>query len=298
MTEAKAPTAPVVVGVDGSETSLHAAVYAGRVARRRALPLLVVHLSPWRLRGDALPMTAPEIRERFQESAQVLVEEAADAVRRATGLASIEARVVEDYPVDGLLALSAEASLLVLGRRGIGGFPGLLLGSTADAVVQHAECPVFVLPEEDVHDDPQHPVVVGVEGGGGDEQVLAFAVAEAVARGTGLTAVHAWRDPSLEAALGQFGPLVDWSGVEDEERRQLAASLAGWRAKQPGVEITEAVVRGRPAAALLDAATGALLLVVGHRRRGLLTRFGSTTHGVLHRAACPVAVVPLGSRGE
>jgi nucleotide-binding universal stress UspA family protein len=53
------------------------------------------------------------------------------------------------------------------------------------------------------------------------------------------------------------------------------------------------MVVDRPAPALLDASTAAELLVVGHRHRGRLARLGSTTNGVLHRASCPVAVVPL-----
>jgi nucleotide-binding universal stress UspA family protein len=176
----------------------------------------------------------------------------------------------------------------------MGGVPRLLLGSTAGALAQHAQCPVIALPDDSGEPAVQrHSIVLGVEGRPGDEEVLAFAIAEAAARGTDLTAVHAWRDVTLEAAVGGFGPLVDWSGVEDEERRQLAEAVAGWRAKEPGVRIHETVVRDRAAAALLTASTTAELLVVGHRQRGRLARLGSTTHGVLHRASCPVAVVPI-----
>jgi nucleotide-binding universal stress UspA family protein len=136
-------------------------------------------------------------------------------------------------------------------------------------------------------------VVVGVAGTPEDEEVLAFAFAEAAARSTDVVAVHAWRDVTLEASVGGFGPLVDWAGVQADEQRLLAEALAGWRDKEPDVEVREVVVRDRPAAALLDAAATAELLVIGHRQRGLLARLGSTTHAVLHRAACPVAVVPL-----
>ena len=52
--------------------------------------------------------------------------------------APVRVLVVDDHPVDGLLALSAGAAVLVVGRRGAGGLTGLLLGSTAGAVVQHA----------------------------------------------------------------------------------------------------------------------------------------------------------------
>jgi nucleotide-binding universal stress UspA family protein len=239
-------------------------------------------------------MSAPEVKARFQESATLLVEAAADTVRQTTGLSDLAAAVVDDHPVDGLLALSADAALIVIGRRGMSGLPGLLLGSTAGAVAQNADCPVIALPDDRGESPAQrHSVVAGVEGRPGDEEVLGFAVAEAAARGTGLTAVHAWRDITLEAAVGGFGPLVDWSGVKDEERRQLAEAVAGWRAEEPDVPIHEVVVRDRPAGALITASTTAELLVVGHRRRGRLARLGSTTHGVLHRASCPTAVVPL-----
>jgi nucleotide-binding universal stress UspA family protein len=284
----------VVVGVDGSEPSVQAAVYAAEVSGRRGVGLLVVHVTPWHETGDALPMSDRDVKARFQESATRLVEAAADSVRQRTGLSDVTAAVLDDYPVDGLLSLSSDAALLVIGRRGMGGLPGLLLGSTAGGVVQHAQCPVLVLPDD--HGEPAEPgrsVVVGVEGRAGDEEVLAFAVAEARARGTDLTAVHAWADLTLEAAVGGFGPLVDWSGVEEEQRRHLSAAVAAARAEVSDLTISEVVLRERAPTALLTASAAAQLLVVGHRQRGRLARLGSTTYGVLHRAACPVAVVPL-----
>lgn len=284
----------VVVGVDGSASSQQAAVYAAGCARRRGVGLLVVHVTPRSGPGDAVPMADREVLERFAASATLLVQAAADAAREATGLTDVRAAVVDDYPVDGLLALSADAALVVTGRRGMDGLPGLLLGSTAGALVQHALCPVIALPDAAGRaDGGQRSVAVGVEGRPGDDAVLAFAVAEAAARGAALTAVHAWRDVTLESAVGGFGPLVDWSAVEVEEERRLAEAVARWRIEAPDVRIDEAVVRDRPATALLHASEAADLLVVGHRHRGRLARLGSTTHGVLHRAACPIAVVPI-----
>lgn len=289
------PGRPVVAGVDGSESSVQAAVYAAQEACRRALPVLLVHATPWHVDGRSVPMTAPEIRSRLQESATLLVQTAAEAVRQTTGLTEVATAVVNDYPVDGLQAVSIDATMLVIGNRGLGGLPGLLLGSTAGAVVQHSRCPVIVLPEESsIAAGQRRSVVVGIEGRPGDEEVLAFAVAAAATRGTDLIAVHAWHDATLEAGVGDFGPLVDWSGgVEDEERRLLAEAIAGWREKQPDVDIREVLVRDRPTTALLTAAATAELLVVGHRHRRFLARLGSTTHGVLHRATCPIAVVPI-----
>jgi nucleotide-binding universal stress UspA family protein len=284
----------VVVGVDGSASATQAAVYAAGCARRRGTGLLVVHVTPRGSSGQAVPMADRDIRERFADSAARLVQAAADGVREATGFSDVTASVVEDYPVDGLLALSADAAMVVTGRRGTGGLPGLILGSTAGALIQYARCPVIALPDDcATPDGARPPVVVGVDGGTGDDAVLAFAAAEAAARGTDLRAVHAWRDVPLESALGGFGPLVDWSGVEAEARRLLTDAVGPVRRANPGVAIHEEVLRDTPATALLTASAEADLLVVGHRHRGQLARLGSTTNGVLHRAACPIAVVPI-----
>jgi len=283
----------VVVGVDGSESSTQAAVHGAGYARRRGLGLLLAHVTPHGSGDDARPMAGRAVRERYAQSAGLLVQAAADRVREATGLTDVTASVVEDHPVDGLLALSADAAVVVTGRRGTGGLPGLLLGSTAGALVQHARCPVIALPDEAAVPAVPPSVVVGVEGRPGDEQVLAFAVAEAAARSVVLRAVHAWRDVPLESAVGGFGPLVDWSAVEAQERQLLTEAVAPWRSDPPGVAIEEELLRDGPATALLAASAGAELLVVGHRHRSGLARLGSTTHGVLHRAAAPIAVVPI-----
>ncbi len=270
----------VVVGVDGSEAAVRAAVYAAEQAQRRGVRLQIVHVTP----AD----------DGADESATRLVEAAADAARQATGLTDVSTAVVDDHPVDGLVALSAEAALLVVGTRGMGGVAGLFLGSTAGSVVQHARCPVIALPDEGEYDvEHRSSVVAGIEGGPGDEQVLAFAVAEAAARGTEVIAVHAWRELIPATSLGGFEPMIDWSSVEAQERQLLTDAVAPWHAERPEVQIHEELVRERAANALVAAASTAELLVVGHRHRGVLARLGSSTHGVLHRAACPVAVVPL-----
>jgi nucleotide-binding universal stress UspA family protein len=223
---------------------------------------------------------------------QAIVEAAAAALRAEAGDVPVTAHAVDGHAVDVLSAESARAQLVVLGGRGVGGLPGLLLGSTAARVVAQASCPVVVLPDDrDVVVRDRRTVVVGVEGRDGDQDVLAVAFAEAASRGTDLLAVHVWQEVILDASFRTVSPLNDWEGVVADEERILAEALAGWRAKEPDVPVREAVVRDRTAPALVAAALTAELLVLGHRGRRFL---GSTTHSVLSRASCPVEVVPLG----
>jgi len=286
---------PVVVGVDGSDPSIAAAVYGADLARRRRLPLLLVHVTPWNLSGTVAPTPSADLGGALEESAEQLLRTVQAEVLERTGpLPAVSSRVLDDYPVPGLCRISGEAAVLVLGRRGSRGLPGLMAGSTASGVVQHARCPVVVLPAEDTTRAGQRrPVVVGVEAAPEDEQVLAFAVAEAADRRTDLVAVHAWREIALEVSARRPTPFVDWTGVAEEEQALLAESVAGWRDKEPDVAIREVLVRDRPATALREAALDAELLVVGHRHRPALARLGSTVHGLLHRAPCPLVVVPI-----
>ena len=83
---------------------------------------------------------------------------------------------------------------------------------------------------------------------------------------------------------------LDYKWVQE---RALAESMAGWAEKYPDVEVSRRLVHEHPVRALAAAAKDARLLVVGCRGRGALRTMllGSVSHGVLHLATCPVAVV-------
>jgi nucleotide-binding universal stress UspA family protein len=288
---------PVVVGVDASDAALPAVRFAADEARRRSAPLAVVHaLAPF----DGIAAIRSELglpgTDRHETLGEGLVAAVAASVAADLPADRITTDVAVGNPVDVLCAAAAGARLLVVGRRGAGGVAGLLLGSTADGVVREAACPVVVLPDElGTLVRGRQSVVVGVEGRSGDDDVLEFAFAEADARGTDLLAVHAWEDAVLETAFRSTGPLADWTGMQAEEQRLLAESLAGWRDKYPDVVVREAVVRDRTAHALVAAGMTAQLLVVG---RPVRPRLASVTRAVVHRATCPVAVVPTRAAGR
>jgi len=286
----------VVVGVDGSDGGRAALGFATEEARLRGAPLRLLHALSWPLSGTVAVSPDAGLRAMLEAGAQTLLRTAAGEAVDVLGRDRVSWSVAGGDPVDVLRTASADAQLLVVGSRGVGGVAGLLLGSTAQGVATEATCPVVVLPDPtSVVVSPRTAVVFGVEGRPGDDAVLAFALGEAAARGTDLVAVHAWQDVALETAFQSTSPLVDWAGVLADEERVLAEAVAGWREKEPDVAVREVVVRERTARALVSVALTAELLVVGHRHRRPLTRLGSTPHGVLPRAGCPVAVVPVPS---
>ncbi|WBB81319.1 universal stress protein [Micromonospora sp. WMMD882] len=142
--EPTARTGPVLVGVDGSESAELAVEHAADEAVRRGSPLVLAHV--WSASGNR-PAAEEfvEAEAAFRVAAVRLLAEAAQAVRaRHPGLTVEERAVRAVEPAEALVAASAEASLVVVGSRGRGGFVGLLLGSVSQALAQHARCPVLV----------------------------------------------------------------------------------------------------------------------------------------------------------
>lgn len=134
---------PVVVGVDGSANSRHALISAGFHAQSTGARLVVVHAIG--LTEEIDGEHVPTFGRRNEIAA--LLDRWCDAVREI-GIADFDQRLIDGPPVDVLLrvATDVDAGTIVIGRRGIGGRPELLLGSTAHQVIEHAHCPVLVIP--------------------------------------------------------------------------------------------------------------------------------------------------------
>jgi nucleotide-binding universal stress UspA family protein len=143
----------IVIGVDGSEGGTAALEFAAREAAFREARLRIV--SAWQVpvtaaQGGAVqgaigpPPDAATI-DAFRVHAQHLADDALAAVRKEHPSLEGEALAVQGQPADVLLDRGADAELIVVGRRGLGGFRSLLLGSVSQQVVQHATCPVVVV---------------------------------------------------------------------------------------------------------------------------------------------------------
>lgn len=134
-------TGIVVVGVDGSEGSQRALRWAAEEAGVRGAGLRVVYV--WSYLNQTGKTFDPTYGE---DDARRLLDEAVAAAGIPAGGIDVERKIVCDLPARGLLDSVADADLLVVGARGIGGFRGLLLGSVSQQVAQHAPCPVVIVP--------------------------------------------------------------------------------------------------------------------------------------------------------
>jgi nucleotide-binding universal stress UspA family protein len=234
------------------------------------------------------PLPGPGPREDLPHRARAHLAEAVEAARAAAPGAKPEGAVLDGYPIPKLVAESRSAQLVVIGDRGLGGVAGLLVGSVAFGLAAHGACPTVVVRGR--ADAAAGPVVVGVDGSSVSEAAVAFAFEEATARRAPLVAVHVWWDLLLDPVTL---PSLDWDGMAERERAQLAERLAGWREKYPDVAVELSVARDHPAGVLVEHARRAQLVVVGSHGRGGAAGLvlGSVSHAVLHRADCPVAIV-------
>jgi nucleotide-binding universal stress UspA family protein len=277
---------PIVVGVDETEHSLAAVDWAAWEAASRAVPLMIVHcwawqrFAPWTTGFDQL------VTGDLERNAHHTVEHARKQAKTIADLA-ITTRVAEGYPPDVLAGLAGDATMIVLGSRHRRRAERAVLGSVSNAMAARSSCPLVVLGEPPDPPGERAGVVAGLAGSKHDHAVLAFAFDEAQRRGLPLTPMFCWHPPL---------PTIRPPRPELEQAHAiLAEALAGWREQFPDVEVRPSAVRAHPADALIAAAAGQQLLVVGRRsrreRHGNL--LGSVSLAVLHHATCPVAVVPM-----
>jgi nucleotide-binding universal stress UspA family protein len=136
----------IVVGVDGSDHSKDALRWAVDEARRRdcRVRAVIAWSPPYVLVGLEATMAVP--MDAAKEGATTKLESVvAEVVTDAADRARVDLVVAPGNAVPVLVDESKAADLLVVGSRGYGGFLGLLLGSTADQVVKHTQCPTVVV---------------------------------------------------------------------------------------------------------------------------------------------------------
>lgn len=130
----------IVVGVDGSASSIAALRYAARLADAFDAPLEAVTM--WKYPAYAEPVVngwSPE------QAAAALVDESIEKAFAGDPPEHLTRTVLAGAPARTLIDMSTHCGMLVLGSRGRGGFAGLLLGSVSATCAEHAHCPVVVV---------------------------------------------------------------------------------------------------------------------------------------------------------
>lgn len=141
----------IVVGVDGSISSLDAVRWARRQAELTGADLEAV--ISWKAPtqyGNEFSVEEISWRELAKDTLLAAIQQAGDGTS-----ISCTQTVAEGHPAQTLITASAEADLLVVGSRGHDGFAGMLIGSVSAHVIAHAACPVVVVR----HQSPQTQAV-------------------------------------------------------------------------------------------------------------------------------------------
>ncbi len=138
----------VVVGIDGSDQSVHAAQAAADLSRKNDAKLYIVTVVRppegwWGIVGS--PPPADVLTSSMSEAQQSIL----DATVEQLDLQGVEWEAAEEIgePATALadVCRELEADLLVVGRRGAGLVERLVMGSVADRVAHYAPCPVLIV---------------------------------------------------------------------------------------------------------------------------------------------------------
>ncbi|MEX3504279.1 universal stress protein [Corynebacterium sp. LK2510] len=287
----------VVVAVDGSAASDNAVRWAANTAMKRGIPLRLAssYTMPQFLYAEGM-VPPQELFDDLQRESIATIDDAREIALSVAPDLMIGHAVAEGSPIDMLLEMSKDATMIVMGSRGLGGLSGMVLGSVSGAVVSHAECPVVVVREDNLVNEANKygPVVVGVDGSEVSDRATAIAFDEAAARGAELIAVHTWIDTQVQGPGAGYAITEDyWHEVQREKATKLAEVLRPHQEAHPDVKVTTIIARDRPVNSLIEAAEGAQLLVTGSHGRGGFKGMllGSTSRALLQAAPCPMMVV-------
>ncbi len=144
------PNGPVVVGVDGSQRSVHAIECAFEEAANRHAELVAVHCwtDPVSTEpGDMLPLVY-DVEATEDDEERVMAESLA-GYRERYPTVNVRTEVLRHHASKALIERTKDAQLIVVGSRGRGGFSGLLLGSVSQQVLHHSHCPVLIARKKD-----------------------------------------------------------------------------------------------------------------------------------------------------
>lgn len=284
----------IVVGVTGPGRETAALRFAAECARRDGSEVVLVHAFRTALTGP--PPSALLTTAETADLAHWVVKEVEEELAAMTdGEVRHRGLAIAGTPAHVLADLSSRgARLVVVQHRALHTMRRLFVGSTANGVAAHADCPVVSIPAGWLPGDGPDPgeVVVGVHERGLPRPVLAAGFAWAAATGAPLRVVHAWRLDAVYDDIITDRVAADW---REDQRRVLGDAVQGFREEYPDVTVIVEVRHQWPTEVLVDDSRVASLVVVGrHGPHGWEPEhLGSLARTVLRESKSPVMVVPV-----
>lgn len=280
----------IVVGVDGTDQALDAIALAAALAAAWDADVVVANVYPWDWGG---PRWGLPFEQAAREDAEAIVASAAARLARPHRLLLV-ASTSAPAGLHGIVE-DEQADLLVLGSSHRGRVGRVLLGEVAERVVIGLPCALAVAPRGYADREVRGLRHVGVAYDASPESRAALRWGEALAEqaGASLTLYRALQFPHV--AFPEAAVEVDEEALFDALGRRQKQELEDALAQVPPALTPHAeLVEGPTAATLAAAAESEDVVVTGSRGYGRLgaTFLGSTSHGLLHHARCPVIVLP------
>lgn len=284
----------IVVGIDGSEMSQRALSWAASIGRRvdaEIQPVMVwdypaVAVLPF---PAGLPVPPEDAMQADHEQAATVVVEGA---RGLDGVVVHPPIVARGSSGRVLCDAAIGADLLVVGSRGLGALKSLVMGSVSGYCVNHAPCPVAVVPTSWVPDDDPGAVkvFVGVDGSAHAAAAIEFADAWAPDDAM-LVLLHAWDVPVTVDGAALLYQVDDLEAAAQAVLDHAIESVSQARREAGNVE--GRMVRTDARVMLEDAAVEADLLIIGARSHSGVERLllGSVAAHTLHHLRVPTVVV-------
>jgi len=276
----------ILVPVDGSHSCLHAEELAAAIAKDFKSKVTVIHVvshellhAGLELRYRVPPSVRTEITNWLLQTGKKIVWDA-EALFKEEGV-EVDVRVIEyEDPAETVIrvAKDEEYDLIVMGNRGETEVEVFSLGSMAEKVFRHAECPVLIVKQK----TKLSKILVAVDGSESAEKALKYAVQLAKKHKAKVTLLNVG-----ESKLFGFKP-----EVAREVGEHILSDAA---AKVKGLKLNTQLEFGNPAETIIEVAEKGNydFIVVGSRGLSSVKRFflGSVSDDISHHAKCSVLIV-------
>lgn len=286
----------ILAATDFSDTARAGLDWAIELALTHNARIDLVHALLVPSRATDFVPSPPDFTEALQEAASGRLNEITRMVREKG--VEVDADLKLGVPSQVILDTAADlqADLVVIGTRGLSGLRHLLLGSTAERVVQHADCPVLTVHPGDADKHRPMDTILVPTDFSKDAETAYFAALSLLGkeRSTRVVLLHVYHLPYEYTAYGTIPTSLDYfrdvEGAAEDRLTGLAEQL-----RQQGFQVETRAREGFPPEVILGEAAevGADLIAMGtHGRTGLVHLvLGSTAERVVQRAHCPVLTV-------